>query len=193
MFLVTDCLYKISISCDRDQMNLVVPPAVWPRLLFCRQQFCPDFFCAVTCLAHTRVGQIGLSLDEWISEYFCYHRYRTNESPNIFVRKKDPEWISESIRPRANQQIFRQMNIFLQNIQIYLISNFFFPNILKNILAIFIFCVFLKTQIEPFWTKKNIFGEQSKFEYICSHRNCTNEYPNIFVSITRSQMNIRIY
>ena len=38
-----------------------------------------------------------------------------------------------------------------------------------------------------------IFGKQWKFKYIRYHIYWTNEYPNIFVSINRWRMNIRIY
>ena len=37
------------------------------------------------------------------------------------------------------------------------------------------------------------FGKQWNFKYIPFHRYWTNEYPNIFVSINRWWMNIRIY
>ena len=45
----------------------------------------------------------------------------------------------------------------------------------------------------PLLTILTIFEEQRKVKYIPYHRYWTKEYPNIFVSIYRSRMNIRIY
>ena len=88
------------------------------------------------------------------------------------------------------------MNILVQNISMYLKMRLFSQDYF-GLFWPFAYDVLFCTHIEPFWTNNKkrlpIFGKQWKFKYIRYHRYWTNEYPNIFVSINRWQMNIRIY
>ena len=59
----------------------------------------------------------------WTNEYlniYCYHRYWTNEYLNIFGMIKRSKMNIRITFSRKNQRIFLWMNIFVQNIRIYL-------------------------------------------------------------------------
>ena len=106
-------------------------------------------------------------LDEWISEYIRYHRYWTNEYPNIFgmikisgmnIQIKSP--MKKSLNIFANEYICpKYSNVFKYQI--------IFQTLFWTIFAIFICCVFC-THIEPFWTnnkkKINNFWETMKIQ-----------------------------
>ena len=87
-------------------------------------------------------------LDEWISEYIRYHRYWTNEYPNIFGMIK----ISR-MNIRINLPMKKSTNIFANEYICPKYSNVFeyqiiFPRLFWTILAIFICFVILY----PYWT-----------------------------------------
>ena len=107
---------------------------------------------------------LPLILDEWIFEYIRHDKNFTNEYPNKFAHEKSTNiFANEYIRPKYS-------NVFEYQI--------IFPRLFLTILAIFIFGVILKS----YWSILDQY-----------HRYWTNEYPNIFVSINRWRMNIRIY
>ena len=94
-----------------------------------------------------------------------------------------------------NQQIYFQMNIFVQNIQIYSNIRSFAQDCFRLVVHFHILCYFgpILNHFGPMMTIFKHFRKQLKFKYIPYHRYQTNEYTKIFVSINRSQMSIRIY
>ena len=82
-------------------------------------------------------------LDELIFEYICYHRYWTNEYPNIFGMIK-----ISLMNIQINSPMKKSMNIFANEYICPKYSNVFeyqigFPRLFWTIFAIFKCCVIL--------------------------------------------------
>ena len=130
-----------------------------------------------------RIYSLPYILDEWISEYIRHDKNITNENPNKFSNEKINEYFCEWI---YLSKIFECIRI-----------SDYVPNIILDYFGHFhMLCYFVPilNHFGPIIIFLTIFGKiQWKFKYIRYHRYWTNEYPNIFVSINRWQINIRIY